>query len=122
MEISESTLKVVEIMNNYLKGIVCVNIVSSEMEWKYPDSYSQYGYLGVEMQATIEIIKKKYDFFFKNDDIEYILSINAEEEIKHVMTTLLRNDLTTLKSKLELMAKNINRKQKLKEINLQNQN
>lgn len=45
-------LEAVKKMNNYLKDIIVVEILDTEMTRKYPDNYAKFGYFGATILLT----------------------------------------------------------------------
>jgi hypothetical protein len=116
IEISQTILKVVDMMNNYLTDILVVRILDTEMSRKYGNEETPLGYLGVTI--LMSIFGKEYRVFLQNNTAEDILfgSVGAEIMINSFILNILNPDLPFIKKKLELMIKNIHRKEKLKKL------
>ena len=102
IEISQIILKVIDIMNNYLKGILVVKILDTEMSRKYGNEESPLGYLGVTI--LMSIFGKEYRVFLQNNTAEDILfgSVGSEIMINSFILNILNPDLPFIKKKIRI--------------------
>lgn len=105
-EISEFILEAVKKMNNYLKGIVVVEIIDTEMIRKYPDNYAKFGYLGVTILITCN--NRSQEIFLKYQFAEDMCFYSSM--IDGFMAKYVRDDLEKILLKYD-------RLEKLKKIN-----
>jgi D-mannonate dehydratase len=101
----EVILEAVRRMNNYLKDIVTVEILDTQMSRKYPDNYAPSGYLGVSVLITCN--KKQHRVFLKYSEAENMITYS------HFIDGFLGE---FVKDDLEQILKNYYRKIKLEQL------